>query len=400
MPLKLQHPNNPVLPPIDEKKKRQAALRGSMVQDDLAKTSDEAIYLAKTSTWDFWINSEPLVLAHLDEDDGDAYLFFISEKLKNKPVLLFFWDHTSLNCKRIAQVISKWNERYKTAGLIIIGVHSPLFSVSQDKTLIEKAVEKWKLNFPHIIDNDFSIWKTLHSTSYPRLLLYNAQRDIIFDQEGEGNFEELEKQIQNTLRAISPGLACPPILKNNYVPEESPVKIIYLGLNFPHKYINPISPLLDEEIHCTNAYKTLSHLMEKNLFTPLFDFRWVFKSESVQVTQAVLSGEKENLLCTLSMKVKNIKSLYVAAGSKSKNPNEASKPIKVLVNLNSKPVPDIRFGEDLVFSESKKTQIIVFHHRLYHVLNNLDPNTTYEVQFIIETDILETVEFYCFQFEE
>src|SRR4029453_6668359 len=59
-----------------------------------------------------WINSAPL--------DAKA--------LRGKVVLVDFWTYTCINWMRTAPYLRLWAEKYKNAGLVVIGVHSPEFA--------------------------------------------------------------------------------------------------------------------------------------------------------------------------------------------------------------------------------------------------------------------------------
>ena len=59
-----------------------------------------------------WINSEPLTLAGL----------------RGRVVLIDFWTYSCINCLRTLPYIREWDDRYRAAGLTIVGVHSPEFA--------------------------------------------------------------------------------------------------------------------------------------------------------------------------------------------------------------------------------------------------------------------------------
>jgi thiol-disulfide isomerase/thioredoxin len=55
-----------------------------------------------------WLNSPPL-----SRDD-----------LKGKVVLVDFWTYSCINCLRTLPYIRAWEEKYKGAGLVVLGVHT------------------------------------------------------------------------------------------------------------------------------------------------------------------------------------------------------------------------------------------------------------------------------------
>src|SRR5436190_422496 len=56
-----------------------------------------------------WINSPPITTA----------------ELRGKVVLYDFWTYSCINCQRTFPYIRSWVDRYKAAGLVSIGIHSP-----------------------------------------------------------------------------------------------------------------------------------------------------------------------------------------------------------------------------------------------------------------------------------
>src|SRR4051794_15251525 len=58
-----------------------------------------------------WINSPPLT----------------PESLRGKVVLVNVWTYSCINSLRPMPYLRAWAEKYKDAGLVVIGVHSPEF---------------------------------------------------------------------------------------------------------------------------------------------------------------------------------------------------------------------------------------------------------------------------------
>ena len=56
-----------------------------------------------------WINSKPLTL----------------QQLHGKVVLVDFWTYSCINCLRTLPHLEAWDKRYRKAGLVIVGVHTP-----------------------------------------------------------------------------------------------------------------------------------------------------------------------------------------------------------------------------------------------------------------------------------
>src|SRR6185312_10019324 len=70
-----------------------------------------------------WINSDPLT----------------REALRGKVVLADIWTYSCINSLRQLPYFKAWATRYKDAGLVVLGVHSPEFGFEKDRANIERA---------------------------------------------------------------------------------------------------------------------------------------------------------------------------------------------------------------------------------------------------------------------
>ena len=71
--------------------------------------------LASLERADLWLNSPPLTPA----------------SLRGKVVLVDFWTYTCINWRRTAPYVRAWAEKYKSQGLVVVGVHTPEFGNSR-----------------------------------------------------------------------------------------------------------------------------------------------------------------------------------------------------------------------------------------------------------------------------
>lgn len=131
-----------------------------------------------------WLNSEPLTLA----------------QLKGKVVLVDFWTYSCINCIRTLPYLTAWHEKYKDAGLVIIGVHSPEFEFEKSRANVEKAMSDFKIQYPVVQDNDFLIWKSYSNRYWPAKYLIDANGQIRYTHFGEGEYDVTEKMIQDLLK--------------------------------------------------------------------------------------------------------------------------------------------------------------------------------------------------------
>jgi thiol-disulfide isomerase/thioredoxin len=90
-----------------------------------------------------WLNSSPLS----------------KQLLHGKVVLFIFWTYTCINSLRPMPYVEAWAAKYKDAGLVVIGVHTPEFSFEHERANVENALRNLKVTFPVAIDSNYSIWQ-------------------------------------------------------------------------------------------------------------------------------------------------------------------------------------------------------------------------------------------------
>jgi thiol-disulfide isomerase/thioredoxin len=130
-----------------------------------------------------WLNSPPLTAAGL----------------RGKVVLIDVWTYTCINWLRTLPYVRAWAEKYKSQGLVVIGVHSPEFGFEKNVDNIRRAAKDMRVDYPIAIDSDFAIWRALNNEYWPALYIVDAQGRIRHHQFGEGGYEQSEKIIQQLL---------------------------------------------------------------------------------------------------------------------------------------------------------------------------------------------------------
>ena len=131
-----------------------------------------------------WINSPPL--------ESDA--------LHGKVVLIDFWTYTCINWMRTAPYVRLWAEKYKDAGLVVIGVHSPEFEFEQDPERVRRFTAAMDLTYPVAVDSRQAIWRAFHNQYWPALYLVDAQGRIRHRQFGEADYDKAEIVLRALLK--------------------------------------------------------------------------------------------------------------------------------------------------------------------------------------------------------
>jgi thiol-disulfide isomerase/thioredoxin len=131
-----------------------------------------------------WINSAPLT----------------GKGLKGKVVLVDFWDYSCINCIRAIPYISAWADKYRNDGLVVIGVHTPEFDIEKQMANVQRAVTKFRIDYPVALDNNQAIWNAFHNEYWPAHYFIDAKGRVRYEHFGEGNYDESERWIQKLLK--------------------------------------------------------------------------------------------------------------------------------------------------------------------------------------------------------
>jgi thiol-disulfide isomerase/thioredoxin len=130
-----------------------------------------------------WLNTSPLT----------------AESLSGKVVLVDFCTYTCINWLRTLPYIRGWAAKYKSHGLIVIGVHTPEFTFEQNLSNVHPAIAALKIVHPIAIDNDYAIWRAFDNNYWPARYFIDTRGRIRDRHFGEGEYERSERTIQRLL---------------------------------------------------------------------------------------------------------------------------------------------------------------------------------------------------------
>ena len=130
-----------------------------------------------------WLNSPPLT----------------RESLRGKVVVINFWTYSCINCLRTLPYVRAWEEKYRTDGLVVVGVHAPEFAFEKDAGNVAKALRDLGITYPVALDSDYEIWRAFDNRYWPALYLVDGRGRIRYHRFGEGGYEDSERVIQRLL---------------------------------------------------------------------------------------------------------------------------------------------------------------------------------------------------------
>lgn len=133
-----------------------------------------------------------------------GYLNTQGEEIKiadysGKVILVDFWTYTCINCIRTLPYLTVWDEKYRDKGLVIIGIHSPEFEFEKKSENVQKALERYGVDYPIVQDNDKLTWAAFNNRYWPAKYLIDSEGYVRYYHFGEGAYEETEMKIQELL---------------------------------------------------------------------------------------------------------------------------------------------------------------------------------------------------------
>ena len=203
-----------------------------------------------------WLNTEPLTL----------------KQLQGKVVLIDFWTYSCINCIRTLPYITKWYDKYKDQGFVVIGVHTPEFAFEKVKSNVETALQRYNITYPVMQDNNYKTWNAYKNQFWPAHYLIDKQGNVVYTHFGEGNYEATELAIR-TLLGMEGDFEVPPQPEVN----KSQTPEIYFGLARLKNFGGAETPNTDDQIY------VYPDKLAKNKFA--LEGNWQFNQESAVHTK-------------------------------------------------------------------------------------------------------------------
>jgi thiol-disulfide isomerase/thioredoxin len=294
-----------------------------------------------------WLNSPPLN----------------SKSLRGKVVLVDFWTYTCINSLRPLPYVKSWSTKYKDAGLVVIGVHTPEFSFEKERVNVENAVHNLNVVYPVAIDSNYRIWQAFNNNYWPAQYLIDGRGRIRYHHFGEGDYDKLERVIQE-------------LLKENGAPDVngSTVPISAIGIeappsaevDSPETYIGyrQAENFASPERIAKNSAKTYSAPARPSLNQWGLNGSWNVNAES-----AVLQAIPGKIVFRF-----HSRDLHLVLA-----PAKDAKPVRFVVRIDGA-APGENHGGDTAPDGSGEIR----EPRLYQLIRQKDPiaDRTFEIEFL------------------
>jgi cytochrome c biogenesis protein CcdA/thiol-disulfide isomerase/thioredoxin len=157
-------------------------------------------------------------------------------RLRGKVVLIDFWTYSCINCLRTLPHVIAWYDRYRSSGLVVVGVHSPEFVFEHDLSNVRGASKRLGVDYPVALDNDFGTWNAYGNQYWPAEYLIDRRGHVRHAHFGEGEYAQTEGLIRRLL-AARPGISLPAAVpKPDQTPHELVTPESYLGYQRLDRY--------------------------------------------------------------------------------------------------------------------------------------------------------------------
>ncbi|MCK1385975.1 thioredoxin family protein [Bradyrhizobium sp. 21] len=134
-----------------------------------------------------WFNSKPLNIADL----------------RGKVVLVDFWTYGCVNCVNTLPHVTELYAKYKDKGLVVVGVHTPEFPFERSAANVQAALKRHGITYPVAQDNDSRTWNAYRNQYWPAQYIIDQNGKIVFQHEGEGRYDEIDRTVGRLLNASS-----------------------------------------------------------------------------------------------------------------------------------------------------------------------------------------------------
>ena len=295
-----------------------------------------------------WINSTRLT-------DAD---------LRGKVVVIEFWTYSCINWRRQLPYVRAWFEKYKDKGLVVIGVHTPEFEFEKNTDLVRLASKNTKVDYPVVLDSDYSIWNSFSNRYWPALYFVDIDGNIRHHQFGEGGYEQSERIIQmllaesgisgvaeNIATVDATGAEAPADWNDLVSPEN------YVGFDRTQNFASAAEPKLNEAF----AYELPSQL---NLGDWALSGNWTIGHQATTLN-SVSGGVRYRF---------HARDLHLVMG-----PETAGEPIRFRILIDGQP-PGAAHGVDI----DEQGNGIAREPRMYQLIRQQRPisDRTFEIQFL------------------
>jgi len=144
----------------------------------------------------------------------------LAQDLRGHVVLLDFWTYCCINCMHVLPDLARLERHFAGRPLVVIGVHSAKFWSEKDPENIRKAIARYRVEHPVVVDSEHEIWQRYAVRAWPTLVLIDPRGRVRASVSGEPSYEALVREVQQLLdEGAAQGILAPEPLKLGSVAE-------------------------------------------------------------------------------------------------------------------------------------------------------------------------------------
>lgn len=287
--------------------------------------------------------------------------------LKGKVVLVDFWDYTCVNCIRTLPYLKEWYGRYKDAGLVILGVHSPEFEFAKKRENVMAAIQKFEIDYPVVMDNEFKIWDRFGNQYWPAKYLFDKGGTLRYIHFGEGGYGEFETMVQKLLEEANPDAKLPAVMEPIRA-TDVPGAVCYLTT--PETYLGYARGSIgNKEGYSHN--ETVSYSEPGSIDKDKFYLvgKWDIEQQFVRYVGGDGLGDSISSRGKLIINYIAAEANLVIRPDFNSNPGRHD-PFRVYVYQDGKPVAKEDWSSDLRGDSDGRTYVTVDAARMYYIIKN------------------------------
>lgn len=285
-----------------------------------------------------WFNTKPLTVADL----------------RDKVVLVDFFDYTSLSSLRTLPYLSEWYKRYANYGFVIVSILTSDVGFAADTNNAAAAVQKLGIAWPVVLDGKKALAARYGAAYAPHMLLFDHNGFRIGSVVGETNYPDVETVVQQLLLASHPDAKFPPVMallpqdsydKPNAIayPRTAPIRLGRSG----GAIANPPANLFGDDVDYIDVRP------------PHDDGRVYLQGRWQQENDAIVFGSDRGYLA-----------LHYHAIEVASIMRPQRRPVTVVVTQNGKPVDKADAGSDIQYDAQGQSYVVVDMGRAYDLIMN------------------------------
>lgn len=352
-----------------KKPKRLTNIEGGVVAVfDNQKIGDQAKAVIQSKADKYELAREIISPSGFLNTDGEE--INIQGLIGKKVILVDFWTYTCINCQRTFPYLISWYDKYKDQGLEIVSIHTPEFEFEKDIKNVQKAIDRWGINYPVVLDNDYGTWQNYKNRYWPHKFLIDIDGYIVYDHIGEGGYDQTEKKIQELLNERMERLNEKGKVSSGIVEVDDTETVTSGGRRSPEAYFGS---LRNKSFASGSAGKAGEQTL-KEPSSPKADALYLSGTWDIQPEFA----ENKNSGAKIIYKFKAAKVFLVA---------RADQNVTLTLLLDGQPVGEAG-GRDV-----NNSQVIINDDRLYRLIELSGGYSEHTLEIIVETSGLQAFAF-------